>query len=120
VRAGRQAVQGDLLEDDPLVARLIKLVRKHKNLWKGTATDLLRDIQDTSGPSWGPNGGPHNARGMRAALDRVAEALAQAHGWQITVGREGRGNDRQRTIELRAPSSSLRPLRPDDNLDVPF
>jgi hypothetical protein len=127
VRASRQAAQGDLLEDDPLVARLIKVIHQHKGRWRGTAAELLDEIHRTTGPSWGLNGGPCNGRGMRAALDRVAEALVQAYGWTITMGHGGRGKNRQRIIQIQAPDAARSQPDPgaaaaadDDDDEFPF
>jgi hypothetical protein len=97
-RANRRAATEDVVEADPVAARVRELIAERPE-WTGTAADLLRagaGNQPLAGREW-----PRSPRALAGRLRR-AQAPLRALGIEINFGRQGHLGTR--TITVRAAS----------------
>jgi hypothetical protein len=96
-RANRRAAVEDLIEADPIAAR-VRAIMANRRMWTGSASDLLRAGAESpadglsSGTGW-----PKNPRALAGRLRR-AQTFLRTLGIEMTFRREGRGG--ARTIKL--------------------
>ena len=111
-RANRKTAIEDVVEADPVAARIRELMAK-RTLWAGSASDLLR-MGATELSSVGL-GWPTSPRALAGRLRR-AQAPLRVLGIEISFGREGHAGTRVITLRARpdqirtrlsAPSASL-------------
>src|SRR6516162_618657 len=97
-RANRRAAVEDLIEADPVAAR-VRTIMANRRMWTGSASDLLRAGADppADGLSSGGPGWPKNPRALAGRLRR-AQTFLRTMGIEMTFRREGRGG--ARTIKL--------------------
>ncbi|MEI7607240.1 MAG: hypothetical protein WCJ64_07635 [Rhodospirillaceae bacterium] len=101
IGADRKQAAIDLANNDPLVVRLIGVMRSvNGGTWTGTPADLNAKVQAQSGPPWGRRGGPQSARGMTSALARAAGPLREAFGWETRLGERAKDASRRRLIHI--------------------
>src|SRR6516164_8742271 len=105
-RANRKAAIEDLIDVDPLAAR-IRQIMANCSTWTGNASDLLRagaDLADPGLPSGAP-AWPKNPRALAGRLRR-AQPFLRALGIQIVFSREGRAGTRVIRIYTRAEDTA--------------
>jgi hypothetical protein len=97
-QANRRAAVEDLIEADPVTAR-VRAIMANRRMWTGSASDLLRVGTDSlaDGLSNGGPGWPKNPRALAGRLRR-AQTFLRTMGIEMTFHREGRGG--ARTIKL--------------------
>ncbi len=91
----RKGLNDTVFESDPVAAAVDALLHEESGRWKGTATDLLRDLERHGGyksKSW-----PRSARSLSQRLTRLAPALRESRGIEMVR----HDNARPRQIELR-------------------
>src|SRR5262249_26307201 len=93
-RANRRAAIEDLIDADPVAAR-VREIMANRRMWTGSASDLLRARADASadGLSTGGTGWPKNPRALAGRLRR-AQAFLRTMGIEMTFAREGRTGTR--------------------------
>jgi hypothetical protein len=98
--ANRRAAVEDLIEADPVAAR-VRAIMANRRMWTGSASDLLRVGADSraDGLSSGGPGWPKNPRAPAGRLRR-AQTFLRTMGIEMTFSREGRGG--ARTIKIRS------------------
>jgi hypothetical protein len=93
-RANRKAALEDLIDADPVAAR-VRQIMANRNTWTGSASDLLRAGADLVGP--GPLSGaapwPKSPRELAGRLRR-AQTFLRVLGIHIAFSREGRAGSR--------------------------
>src|SRR6516225_8618050 len=96
--ANRRAAVEDLIEADPVAAR-VRAIMANRRMWTGSASDLLRVGANSlvDGLSSGATGWPKNPRALAGRLRR-AQTFLRTMGIEMTFAREGRGG--ARTIKL--------------------
>jgi len=105
-RANRRTASEDVVEADPVAARIRELMAK-RTLWAGSASDLLRTA--ATDPSSAGLGWPKSPRALAGRLRR-AQAPLRVLGIEISFGREGRAGTR--VISLARPDQITRPSAP--------
>jgi hypothetical protein len=97
-RANRRTAVEDLIEADPVAAR-VRTIMANRRMWMGSASDLLRAGADSpaDGLSTGGTGWLKNPRALAGRLRR-AQTFLRTMGIEMTFRREGRGG--ARTIKL--------------------
>jgi hypothetical protein len=91
----RRATVEDLIEADPVAARVREIMANHQT-WTGSASDLLRAGTELVGDG-GATGWPKNPRALAGRLRR-AQTFLRTMGIEMTFRREGRGG--ARTIKI--------------------
>jgi hypothetical protein len=113
-RANRRAAVEDLIEADPIAARVRRLMAS-RSTWMGSASDLLRAVSELGGDyfSSGGIGWPKNPRGLAGRLRR-AQPFLRTMGVDIAFSREGRAGNRmikiRTTVENTVSTVSECPL----------
>ena len=96
-RANRRAAIEDLIDVDPVAAR-VRDIMANRQTWTGSASDLLRAGAD--GTFSGTSAGwPNNPRALAGRLRR-AQTFLRTIGIEMTFCREGRGG--ARTIKIKS------------------
>jgi hypothetical protein len=90
-RANRKAATEDLIDADPVAARVCEIMAS-RGTWIGNASDLLR-IGAGGGLSNGGSGWPRDPRALAGRLRR-AQAFLRTLGISISFNREGRAGHR--------------------------
>jgi hypothetical protein len=100
-RANRSAAMEDVVEADPLAARIRDLMAEQA-VWAGSASDLLRAASNP-----GPNGlgWPKSPRALAGRLRRAQTPL-RTLGIEMSFGREGKAGTRIIRLSTRHPSSA--------------
>src|SRR6516164_9001704 len=90
-QANRRAAVEDLIEADPVAAR-VRTIMANRGMWTGSASDLLRVGADSraDGLSSGGTGWPKNPRALAGRLRRP-QTFLRTMGIEMTFAREGRG-----------------------------
>ena len=99
--ANRRAAIEDLLDADPVAARVREMMT-NRRAWTGSASDLLRAGADLPGPGL-PSGiatWPKNPRALAGRLRR-AQPFLRGLGVHIAFSREGRAGTRVIRIHTR-------------------
>jgi hypothetical protein len=107
-RANRRTASEDVVEADPVAARIRELMAK-RTLWAGSASDLLRTA--ATDPSSAGLGWPKSPRALAGRLRR-AQAPLRVLGIEISFGREGRAGTRVITLRARPDQIGTRPSAP--------
>lgn len=86
--------------DDPLADAVIRFVGNvQSDVWEGTASDLIRELDPHGPPDPKPRSWPKTASALSNKLLRLSPNLRKVHGIQVERNRENGGN-RNRTIHL--------------------
>jgi hypothetical protein len=102
-QANRRAAVEDLIEADPVAAR-VREIMASRTTWSGSASDLLRAAAQTSDAMSGPSTGwPKNPRALAGRLRR-AQTFLRTLGIEMSFGREGRTGTR--TIRMNSAFQS--------------
>ena len=106
-QANRRAAIEDLIDVDPLAAR-IRQIMANCSTWTGNASDLLRAGADLSDPGL-PGGAPAWPKNPRALAGRLrrAQPFLRALGIQIAFSRESRAGTRVIRIYTRAEDIAM-------------
>jgi hypothetical protein len=114
-QANRRAAIEDLIDVDPLAAR-IRQIMANCSTWTGNASDLLRAGADLSDPGL-PRGAPAWPKNPRALAGRLrrAQPFLRALGIQIAFSREGRAGTRVIRIYTRAEDIAMTVSTVSDN-----
>jgi hypothetical protein len=104
-QANRRAAIEDLIDADPVAARVRELMAS-RTTWTGSASDLLRAGADREGPGLpsGTAAWPKNPRALAGRLRR-AQAFLRVMGVHIAFSREGRAGTR--VIRIRRPENTV-------------
>src|SRR5262249_4930075 len=99
-QANRRAAIEDLINADPVVAR-VREIMSNRRAWTGSASDLLRAGSQVGGHGdWNEtNGWPRTPRALAGRLRR-AQTFLRTLGIEMTFGREGRAGTRMIKISL--------------------
>jgi hypothetical protein len=114
-QANRRAAIEDLIDVDPLAAR-IRQIMANCSTWTGNASDLLRAGADLSDPGL-PRGAPAWPKNPRALAGRLrrAQPFLRALGIQIAFSRESRAGTRVIRIYTRAEDIAMTVSTVSDN-----
>lgn len=111
-QAAREDGAHILLEGDSIAALVVAIARKGQegsDTWTGTASDLMRRLEEARGEGNRPSGWPKSARSLSSHLRRIAPALRQT-GLEVEHGKGGgKLNARTITLRLAPPKDGNRP-----------
>lgn len=116
-QAAREDGARILLEGDAIAALVVDITKRGQertNTWTGTASDLMKSLEEVRGDGMRSSGWPKSARGLSSHLRRIAPALRQT-GLEVEHGKGGgKLNARTITLRLTHPKDGNRPSEPSE------
>lgn len=110
--ANRDQASKEAIESSAIGPALLRLLKRHRGSWAGTATELFRDLDRAAMPAErSRKGWPQTPKGVGCAVDRLGPNL-RSDGISMSKRWDGKGRSKRRLFIIEGNAPTVEPDAP--------